>query len=81
MFKRKVTVPRITADAVAEMERIVPGLSTVVKVPVIQTEKEARAAAEAIVEKTLERYEYVGDVALVEETDAGWVVTLNIWGD
>jgi hypothetical protein len=80
-FQRKVTVPRITAGIVADFEALVPGLSGLVKIPVITTTEDVEKAAKAIAEKQLTRYEYVRDVEDITKTATGWVVTLNISGD
>lgn len=80
-YKMDVTVPRITTATVAEFEAKAPGLSGLVKIPLIEFPEDAKDAAEVMANKTLPRYEYVSSVETVTETATGWVVSLRIAGD
>lgn len=79
-FKMKVTVPRITASDIAEMEKLVPGLSMVVNIPLISKEN-VKNVAITLGERRLVKYEYVREVESITETDTGWVAILQISGD
>lgn len=80
-YKMNVTVPRITAATIAAFEAQAPGLSGLVKIPVISRPHEAANAAEALANKTLPGTEYVSEVETITDTDTGWVVTLRVAGD
>lgn len=80
-YTMKVTVPRITAATVAAFEAQAPGLSSLVKIPVISEPHEVARVAEAMANKKLPGYEYVSKVENVAETATGWVVALRIAGD
>jgi hypothetical protein len=80
-YKMDVTVPRITPATVAEFEAKVPGLSGLVKIPLIEFPEDSSDAAEVMANKTLPRYEYVSSVEAIAETATGWVVSLRIAGD
>lgn len=80
-FKLKVSVPRITAADVAEMEARFPGLSKLAKIPVVSRKDDVEKAATVMAEKHLVKYEYVRDMESLVETDTGWDVTFNISGD
>lgn len=80
-FKSTVKVPLITAQAVHGFNQMVPGLSKVVTIPVIETEEQAIAAATKMVEKNLVRYEYISRLEKVEDTGEGWTVTFHCAGD
>lgn len=80
-YKMAVTVPRITPALLAEFEVKAPGLSRLVKIPVISQPHEAARVAEADANKNLPGAEYVSSVETITETDTGWVVTLRIAGD
>lgn len=80
-YKMDVTVPRITPALLAEFEAKAPGLSGLVKIPLISRPHEAARAAETDANKKLPGYEYVSSVETVTETATGWVVWLRIAGD
>jgi hypothetical protein len=80
-YNMNVTIPRITAATVAEFESKAPGLSGLVKIPVVTEPHEASRAAEAMANKKLPGCEYVSKVETITETATGWVVTLRIAGD
>lgn len=76
-----VTVPRITAATIAEFEAKAPGISRLVKFPVISNAEDAARAVEENTNRKLPRYEYVSEVETITETDTGWVATVRIAGD
>lgn len=80
-YKMDVTVPRITSALLAEIEAKAPGLSGLVKIPLIEFPEDAKDAAEAMANKSLPRYEYVSSVEGITETATCWVVSLRIAGD
>lgn len=84
-YKMTVNVPRITPDAIAEMEKLVPGLSSVVTIPVIdEVGEDLEEAARAIAVKLLVQnpYEYVAAIDDIKVSQSGgWDVELVIAGD
>lgn len=80
-YKMDVEVPRITPALLAEFEAKAPGLSGLVKIPIINAPHEASRTAEAMANKKLPGYEYVSSVEGITETVTGWVVSLRIAGD
>lgn len=81
MFTEKVTVPRITKAQVAQFESIAPGVSKMVKVPLIETTEQAVIAATDLINSQLTGYEYVLRAEDVVETETGWNITLICAGD
>lgn len=81
-FKMTVTVPRITTADIEEMEKMVPNLSSVIRIPIIATRADVEKAAREIGAKSLNRMEYVSRVEAVEVSPVGgWNVELVISGD
>ena len=80
-FKSTVKVPLVTAQAVHGFNQMVPGLSTVATIPVIETEEQAIAAATKIATERLVKYEYISRLEKVEETAEGWTVVFHCAGD
>lgn len=80
-YKMDVEVPRITPALLAEFEAKAPGLSGLVKIPLVEFPEDAGDAAEAMANKNLPGYEYVSKVEGITETVTGWVVSLRISGD
>lgn len=80
-YTMNVTVPRITAATIAEFEAKAPGLSGLVKIPLISAPHEASRTAVAMANKNLPGHEYVSSVEAITETATGWVLALRIAGD
>lgn len=81
-FKMVVAVPCITPAAIAEMEKMVPGLSSVVEIPVVITPEQVEKTAKEMGNKLLLRNEYVSRVESVKVSSVGgWNVELVIAGD
>lgn len=80
-YQRVVKVPLITAAVKNAMEQMVPGISEFSEIPLIESEAKAVQIATDKLNRTLDRYEYVSEVLTVEDTAAGWTVTVRIAGD
>lgn len=80
-FKSTVKVPLVTAQTVHGFNQMVPGLSTVVTIPVIETEEQALVAATKIATDRLVKYEYISRIDSIEDTGEGWTVIFHCAGD
>lgn len=80
-YKTSISIPRITAAQVAQLEAIVPGIGTVAPIPVIETETQAVTVGSELLRKSLLRYEYLARLESVEDTDSGWLIEYVVAGD
>lgn len=78
MYKDTVSVPKIDSAILAEMNRTLPGLSFLTKIPLVTNEKEAIAVATMKMNDRLPSQNCVTGVAAVSATATGWDITLTI---
>lgn len=78
MYKKTVTVPRLTAEALRELANKLPNLVASLKIPVVDSAEKAARIAESLMTEQL-GWEEVMEDAVVIETETGWDVSFNIW--
>lgn len=78
MHKKTVSVPKIDSAVLAEMNRTLPGISFLTKIPLVTTEKEAVAVARQKTNERLPSQNCVTGVESVTATATGWDITLTI---
>lgn len=78
MYTQTVTIPRITQEQIDALEKVVPSLSSVVKVPLITTEEQALVRAMDLVHSRVPTHEVVTGVGGVVISNDGWTFTLTI---
>jgi hypothetical protein len=79
MLVRTVTIPRISNYSISTLEKMVPGVTLVAPIPLIETEEKAVDVATRIIEDSLVRYECIKEVKEVMVLSTGWLITFSIF--
>jgi len=79
MYKTTVSVPRITAATLHDLERTLPGLSFLTKIPLVNNKAEAVKVATAKMNASLPSQHCVSGVEESSETETGWAITFKIF--
>lgn len=77
-YPYNVTVARFTREDLRTFDRMFPGVSKTVTIPLVDTIEEAEKHARIIVQKKLNRFERIESIRLRVEEDASWFFTCNI---
>lgn len=79
MSTRIFEVPKITNYNIGTLEKMLPGLTMVSPIPLIDTEERAVEVATELATDSLVRYECIAGIEEVNKTSRGWTVSFKIF--
>jgi hypothetical protein len=78
MYLSDITIPRLTVDTLAELEKVAPGITAFPGIQLVGNSDEAVKLATQQLHDVLGYNETVGGVESLTETSTGWDIKLRV---